>query len=177
MTTITTTQASAHDITAAPLQSWQKVWRDGFAPQLSDAALEALAAGLERDDLRILQGRTVSPPPVMAELPVEGACAVGFACWQGDGLAKVIDLESKFVEVCREADRLLGEFGASRYFLNAWDETPRNIMLPAMLAEVRREQARRSDYRAELAADDRAADECAAMAESMPGQFGTTDAF
>ena len=128
------------------LQSWQKVWRDGFAPQLSDAALEALAAGLERDDGRILQGATCSPPPMLlvADWPVEGACAIGFACWHGDGKATVGEVEESFARACHLADELLNEPGACRYYLNWFDETPRDRMRPALLAEVRREQARRA---------------------------------
>lgn len=141
-----TTQTTAHETTPALLQSWQKVWRDGFAPQLSDAALAALAAGLERDDVRILQGATCSPPPLdcVRDWPVEAADAIGFACWQGDGLATVGEVEEAFARACHLADELLNEPGACRYYLNWHDETPRNIMLPALLAEVRREQARRA---------------------------------
>ena len=128
------------------MESWRKVWRDGLAPQVSDRGLRALKRGLERDDCRLTQRATTQPPPLshLLDWPVEGACVLGYGAWQGDGLETVGEIESLFAEACFEADRLLGEPTAVRYFLNWYDEVPREEMRRQMLAEVNRELARRS---------------------------------
>ena len=73
------------------MESWRQVWRDGFAPVLSSAGLDALRGALGRDDPRLIQGSTSTPPPLMCvrDWPVEAACALGFCGWQGDGLDNV----------------------------------------------------------------------------------------
>ena len=45
------------------MESWRRAWRVGLAPGLSRAGLEALSAALLRNDPRLLQGATTSPPP------------------------------------------------------------------------------------------------------------------
>jgi hypothetical protein len=83
------------------LQTWQKVWREGIAPSLSTAALVALERALVRDDPRLIQGETCTPPPVQAvrDWPVEGACLVGYCGWQGDGLSTAAEVEEYFARV------------------------------------------------------------------------------
>jgi hypothetical protein len=128
------------------MESWQKVWREGLAPQLSTAGLEALQAALLNDDVRLLQGATTSPPPLQCvqAWPVEGACALSWCGWQGDGLESVAEVEEYFAQRCFEADHLLGEPAACRWFLNWFDETPRDQMRRLLLAEVHRTLAQRS---------------------------------
>lgn len=46
------------------MESWRRVWREGFAPAMSDAALTALRAGLANDDERIVQGSTTVSHPL-----------------------------------------------------------------------------------------------------------------
>src|SRR5258706_2911603 len=77
------------------MESWRKVWRDGFAPQLSTAGLDALRHALREDDTRLIQGVTTSPPPIpcLREWAVEGACAVAFCAWQGEGFDTVGEVE------------------------------------------------------------------------------------
>ena len=55
------------------MESWRKVWREGFAPVLSTAGLQALRKALTADDTRLIQGSTSSPPPLMCvqDWPVE----------------------------------------------------------------------------------------------------------
>jgi hypothetical protein len=120
------------------VESWRKVWRDGFAPCLSTAGLEALKAGLESDDPKLIQGLTTTPPPLMCvqDWPVEAACALGYCGWKGDGLGTVGQVEEHFAKCCYQADQHLGEPAACRWFLNAFDDWPRDEMRRELLAEV-----------------------------------------
>ena len=130
------------------MESWRKVWREGLAPLLSTEGLEALSRALTSDDPRLLQGATTTPPPLQCvqDWPVEAACGVGYCGWQGDGLETVAEVEEFFARVCFEVDQRLGEPAACRWFLNWFDETPRDEMRRLLLAEVSRAlAARRSD--------------------------------
>jgi hypothetical protein len=140
------------------MDSWRKVWREGLAPQLSTAALEALERGLHSDDARLIQGATTTPPPLQCvqEWPVEAACALGFCGWQGENLETVAEVEEFFARTCFEADQRLGEPAAVRWFLNWFDDTPREEMRRLLLTEVGRTLAERraavSETRDETAA-------------------------
>jgi hypothetical protein len=127
------------------MESWRKAWRDGLAPQLSTAGLEALRKALQNDDPRLLQGATTSPPPLQCvqDWPVEAACGLGYCGWQGDGLETVAQVEEFFARSCFEADQLLGEPAGCRWFLNWFDETPREEMRRLLGAEVARTLAQR----------------------------------
>lgn len=122
------------------MNAWRKVWREGLAPQLSTKGLQALKRALLRDDSRLIQGATTSPPPTQSVLdwPVEGACVVGFCAWQGDGAETVGEIEEIFARTCFEADMKLGEPAAVRYFMNWFDDTPRLEMRRLLVAEVNR---------------------------------------
>lgn len=133
------------------MESWRKVWREGFASQLSDSSVEALRLALLQDDPRLLQGATTLPPPLQCvqDWPVEAGCVLGFCgAIENGGFGKdgatVQQAEQFFAEKCFEADRLLGEPAACRHFLNFFDETPRDEMRRLLLSEVNREQARRN---------------------------------
>jgi hypothetical protein len=127
------------------MESWRKVWREGIAPVLSTNGLRALRRALLRDDPRLTQGSTTTPPPLQCVLdwPVEGACVMGYCAWQGDGLETVGEVEEFFAKVCFEADTRLGEPAAVRYFLNWFDDTPRDAMRRELLDEVNRTLAER----------------------------------
>jgi hypothetical protein len=122
------------------MESWREVWRKGFAPCLSRAALEALREALRTDDPRLTQGSTTTPPPLMCvqDWPVEAACALGFCGWQGEALETVGEVEEFFARLCFEADQRLGEPAACRWFLNWFDDTPR----PQAWAELGQEVER-----------------------------------
>jgi len=122
------------------MEAWRKVWREGLVPLLSTKGLQAIKRGLMRDDGRLTQGATTTPPPMQCVLdwPVEGACVVGYCAWQGDGLETVGEVEEFFAKVCFEADQRLGEPAACRWFLNWFDDTPRDEMRKELLAEVER---------------------------------------
>ena len=122
------------------MESWRKVWREGVAPQLSPAGLDALRRALVNDDPRLLQGATTSPPPLecVRDWPVEAACVLGFCGWQGEGLETVAEVEEFFARSCFETDQRLGEPAACRWFLNWFDDTPRHEVRAQLLAEVNR---------------------------------------
>jgi len=122
------------------MESWRKVWREGVEPLVSTEGLEALREALTNDDPRLLQGATTTPPPLMCvqEWPVEAACALGFCGWQGDGLETVAEVEEFFARMCFEIDQRVGEPAGCRWFLNWFDETPRDEMRRELLAEVNR---------------------------------------
>jgi hypothetical protein len=127
------------------MDSWRKVWRDGLADLISTDGLEALRAALATDDARLLQGATTTPPPLQCvqDWPVEAACALGYCGWQGEGLESVAEVEEYFARLCFEVDQRLGEPAACRWFLNWFDETPRDEMRRLLLAEVNRTLAQR----------------------------------
>jgi hypothetical protein len=144
------------------MESWRKVWREGMAPQLSPAGLEALRRALLNDDARLIQGATTTPPPLacVQDWPVEAACVLGFCGWQGDQLETVAQVEEFFARACFEADQRLGEPAACRWFLNWYDETPRAEMRRQLFAEVNRALAQRlprADRPENQPADDTAA--------------------
>jgi hypothetical protein len=127
------------------METWRKVWREGVAPQLSTGGLQALQQALQTDDERVLQGATTSPPPLhsVRDWAVEAACVIGYCGWQGDGLRTVSEVEEFFAEVCSEVDKALGEGAACRWFLNWFDDSPRQEVRALLLAEVGRTLAER----------------------------------
>ncbi len=127
------------------MESWRKVWRDGLAPLVCTEGLDALRRALVTDDGRLLQGATTTPPPLQCvqDWMVEAACVLGFCGWQGHGLETVAEVEEFFARMCFEIDQRLGEPAACRWFLNWYDETPRDEMRPKLLAEVSRVLAQR----------------------------------
>jgi hypothetical protein len=120
------------------MESWRTVWRKGFVPVLPTTGLLALREALQSDDPRLTQGSTTTPPPLLCvqDWDVEGACALGFCGWNGEGLVTVGEVEEFFARVCFEADQRLGEAAACRWFLNWFDDTPRPQMLRELLEEV-----------------------------------------
>ncbi len=127
------------------MESWRKVWREGLAPLLSTTSLETLRRALLSDDPRLLQGATTTPPPLQCvqDWPVEAACALGFCGWQGEGLETVAEVEEFFARMCFEIDQRLGEPAACRWFLNWFDETPRQEMRTLLLGEINHTLAER----------------------------------
>lgn len=131
------------------MRTWQQVWRDGFAPVLTKSGLLALRRALKRNDTRLTQGSTTTPPPLpsVQDWPVEGACALGFCGWQGEGCGTVGEVEEYFAKCCFEADQRLGEPAGCRWFLNWFDDAPRGEMIRDLLSEVERELAGRRKVR------------------------------
>ena len=128
------------------MESWRNVWRDGLAPVLSTAGLLALRDAVVRNDDRLMQGATTTPPPLQCvqDWPVEAACGVGYCGWQGEALETVVEVEEYFAKVCHEVDQRLGEPAGCRWFLNWFDETPRDQMRRELLTEINRSLAQRT---------------------------------
>jgi hypothetical protein len=112
---------------------------------MSTAALESLLAALETDDPALTQGSTTTPPPLMCvqDWPVEAACAVGYCGWKGEHLGTVGEVEEYFARACFEADQRLGEPAACRWFLNFFDNEPRDLVRRELAPEISRELERR----------------------------------
>src|SRR5262245_47285571 len=127
------------------MESWRLVWRDGLVPVPSTRRQDAARDALRGADPRLTQGSTTTPPPLMCvqDWPVEAACALGFCGWQGDELESVGQVEEFFARACFEADQRLGEPAACRWFLNWFDDTPREEMRRALLEEVEKALADR----------------------------------
>jgi hypothetical protein len=132
------------------MESWRRVWR-AAAPLLPTRGLEALRTALLRDDPALIQGATTSPPPCYAleKFPVEAACLLGYCGWKGDDLKTVGETEEFFARTCFATDERLEEPAGVRWLLNWWDESPREEVLPKLLAEVNRELARRAIQKGE----------------------------
>lgn len=128
------------------MESWRLTWRNGFAPVLPTKGLSALLLALEKDDVRVTQGSTTTPPPLMCvqDWPVEAADAIGFVGWMDqDGKATVGEVEKFFARACFDADQIMGEPAACHWFLNWFDDTPRGEMRRELADEVRRTLAER----------------------------------
>lgn len=127
------------------MEAWRNVWRNGFAPNFTSDGLLALRHALEIDDCHITQSATTVPAavPHVMDWPAEGACAITYCGWHGEQLETVGELEEYFSRVCFEADLLLGESGAARWFLNWYDEVPREEMRTSLLEEIDHELERR----------------------------------
>lgn len=130
------------------MESWQKVFREGVVPSLSTESLKVLRDALANDDTRLLQGATTTPPPLHCnqDWPVEAACALGFCGWQGEGLETVAEVEEYFARCCFEIDKRLDEPAGCRWFLNFYDETPRDEMREKLLPEVEYALAEREAF-------------------------------
>ncbi len=129
------------------METWRKVWREGLVPQLSTVGLVALRNGLRNDDVHLIQGATTCPPPLpcVQNWAVEGACVLGYCGWRGDGLETIAEVEEFFARACFETDQVLGEPAACRWFLNWYDDTPRDEMRRLLLDEVELTLTRRGD--------------------------------
>jgi hypothetical protein len=141
------------------MESWRKVWREGLVSLLSTRSLEVLRQALLTNDSRLMQGATTTPPPLQCvqDWPVEGACALGFCGWQGEGLETVAEVEEFFARMCFEIDQRLGEPAGCRWFLNWFDETPRDEMRRELLSEVNLALAARRTGAVEVAESDEVA--------------------
>ncbi len=122
------------------MESWRRVWREGFAPVLPTAGLEALWRALKNDDARLNQGSTTTPPPLMCNRDAElsGCDAIGWCGWQGENLQTVGEVDEFFARSCFEADQRLGEAGGCRWFLNWFDDAPRDEVRWELQAEIER---------------------------------------
>lgn len=116
-------------LTVEQIPSWEYVFRNGFAPLWSDDQMRILRLALVEDDITLMQGCTTQPPPLLCvqDWPCEGGCAVGYLGWKS-GNNTVGEVEEFFAKACYEADQRLGEPAACRWFLNWFDDTPRDTV-------------------------------------------------
>jgi hypothetical protein len=70
-------------------------------------------------------------------VPCSGACLVGYAGWQGEGLRTANEVEDYFVAACRRADEALGGPAGSHWLIDFFDETARDEMRRLLLPEVK----------------------------------------
>lgn len=148
-----------------PLCDWQTVFRDGLAPALGRAGLEALRDALASDSPDLIQWHTalakgeVSAPghesrsPGHDREPCGSACAVGLALWRAAGLQTVGQVQDAFRVLNERAHALLlerhgqdvREIGNTRsrhmrfhccQLYAFWDLTPRRAAVRQLLAEV-----------------------------------------
>jgi hypothetical protein len=123
------------------MESWRKVWRECFGPQLTIDHLIEIKHALVTDDPRLIQGNTCEPPPMQCvqNWPVERACLIGL-CGViengGWGEATVGDVANTFERMCQEVDEIAVDLAACRHLLNWFDETPRDEMRLTLLPEV-----------------------------------------
>jgi hypothetical protein len=129
------------------MESWRRVFREGFEPVVSTPGLLALHQALLTDDPRLIQGATTTPPPLICvqDWPVEAACMTAYCFWQGDGLETVAEVEEAFARACFEMDQRLGEPAGCRWILGWFDETPRADMIREWLPEVESALERRRE--------------------------------
>lgn len=120
------------------MEKWRDVFRRGVAPSLSPAGLEALRGALERNDVALVQGVTTVPPPLHAcrNHKLEGACAITYAGWMGEGKDTVEEAEWYFSAVCDNANALLGDPNGHRHLICWWDSTERGEAVRLLLPEV-----------------------------------------
>lgn len=139
------------------MESWRRSWRDGFLPGLKTDTLKALLDAVKSDDPRLTQGSTTTPPPLMCvqDWPVECGCLIGYAGaienggFESTDVADYINkgksnkapatvgkVEEFFATACYQADQRLGNPSECRYFLNWFDDTPRDEMRRELQAEL-----------------------------------------
>jgi hypothetical protein len=116
--------------------SWERVFRV-FADMLSDEQLEKLRRAVAEDDPRLIQGATLTPPPLMCvqDWPVEAACLIAFPGWT-DESSTVGECEEFFARTCFEIDKAVGIPAGCRFLINWFDDTPRDRMRAELLPEI-----------------------------------------
>lgn len=120
------------------IEPWRRAFREGIAPQLPLPALEALRLGLLRNDPRLRAGSTVEQGWTVAGIRIIQGCAIGYGAWKGIHLQTAHDVEQFFSEVCAAANETLDDPAASSHFISWFDHQRREIVFPALLAEVNR---------------------------------------
>lgn len=127
------------------MKQWQRVWRDGIAPQLSNEELAALESLLAANDVRLLQGMTCYPPyldvlPVGSDHNARGiecGCPITMALRDAETISTVGEAQAAFHRIIDACDAKFGEAAACRWWLSFWDDGSRKEVVPALLAEVR----------------------------------------
>lgn len=129
------------------LQAWQRVWREGFVPHLNARGLAALRAALVEDAPALIQGATTRPAArgLLPGCEVEAACAISYCAWQSGGAPTVREVQRRFSALCGDCNDRLRDPAACSWFLQWFDETPREQMRAALLVEVEAALAARAE--------------------------------
>ena len=120
------------------IDSWRTVFHCGIVPHLPLAALQdlrdALASG---HPAAMLQSGTTSPPPLLPlyNFPVTAASPLVYAVMRARGLKTVREADEAFTRFCRHVESTLDE-GATRRFLDFWQDTPLETAREELLDEV-----------------------------------------
>lgn len=134
------------------MESWRIVLRDGFIWQWSDDILRQALVLLDADSPKLTQGSTTTPPPLMVvqDWQVEACDLIAFCSTPNIFDGTVGEAEEGFARAVFTSDQTLGEPGASRWFLNAWDDYPRGEIFEEVAKEIRQELQRRVGLAPEL---------------------------
>ena len=116
------------------MEKWRKVWRKGFKPLLNESALKALKKALEENDPKLIQGMIVVPFYSLNK--IKCVCPIAYCGWIGDNLSTVEEVNEFFSRMCFECGERMGEPSACRYFLNFWDENPKEEVRKLLLEEL-----------------------------------------
>lgn len=120
------------------MEQWRKVWRNGVVPLVTVPQLQRLLIALVHDYPSLIQGTTTVPPPLyeVIDWDCEGCCGLSYMGW--DEERKLVgQVEDFFARLCFEIDKRLQEPAACRYFINWFDDTPRNQMREKLAQEIR----------------------------------------
>lgn len=126
----------------------KKAWRDGIAPALSVAELEALRDALRRDDPALVQGVTALSPAGIPGACI-GCCALAYPGWSRSDYRVRSDAMDAFDETTIRAKARLGTSddpsGSARLssWLTWYDAAPRAEMRRELLSEIEPEIERR----------------------------------
>ena len=121
-------------------------WQEGIQPSISSTALRSLLEALERDDERLLQGASTSPPPLYPcdSWPCEASCPVCWLLWEGSQEMSVKEVCEFLGNIASHCEDALQEVGAIRHFMNWWDENPRELVRAKLSAWIAADLAARS---------------------------------
>lgn len=116
----------------------REVLRAGLLPQWDAAIVAATLEAIEKDDPRLVQGSTCTPPPLMCvqDWPVEAVDILGIGALVSGQVRNVAEAEEVFARSCFEIDKRMGEAAACRWLLNWWDSAPRPEVLAMMREEL-----------------------------------------
>jgi hypothetical protein len=67
---------------------------------------------------------------------VEAACAIGYCGWHGEEIEQVGSVEEYFAKTCYACDCALRDPAGCRWFLNWFDEAPRDEVRRELSAEI-----------------------------------------
>jgi hypothetical protein len=127
------------------MEPWRYIFRRGFAPLLSNSALNALQDGLKQDDPALVQGCVVFPKPMPGfwELPAAAVGLLAYVGREGEGLFSVFEVSEFHDRLKEAAAQKLGQMEAATLFLDWFDKTPRDIMRKNLLQETHLELRKR----------------------------------